>query len=131
MEKEERAREGESVTCETSLANGDVGFHASMLQKLHFCFPSNGSLAPVENIVSVWSLSPLPSPMAFFFVPQVWYLSGWVCYLQMENPKEQDEGEERTSSEENEEERRALWEAARSYLNSAKKVIQRKCEDCS
>lgn len=43
----------------------------------------------------------------------------------------QHEGEERTSSEENEEERMALWEAARSYLTNAKKVIQGKLEDCS
>lgn len=70
------------------------------------------------------------SPVALFLVPQVWYLSGWVCYLQLENPRVQHEGEERTSSEENEEERMALWEAARSYLTNAKKVIQGKLEDC-
>lgn len=82
------------------------------------------------SCLSGFSLFP-PSPIALFLVPQVWYLSGWVCYLQMENPREQHEGDERTRSEENEEERRALWEAARSYLTNAKKVIQRKWKDCS
>uniref|UniRef100_A0A3Q0S9Z6 Si:dkey-12j5.1 n=1 Tax=Amphilophus citrinellus TaxID=61819 RepID=A0A3Q0S9Z6_AMPCI len=41
-------------------------------------------------------------------VVQVWYLSGWVCYLQLE--KEKEEG-------------MALKEAARSYLTNAKKVV--------
>lgn len=65
---------------------------------------------------------PITSP-SLSLASQVWYLSGWVCYLQMENPREQHEGEERTSSKEKEEERRVLGEAARSYLTNAKKVI--------
>ncbi|XP_075872110.1 uncharacterized protein LOC142881614 isoform X1 [Nelusetta ayraudi] len=60
-------------------------------------------------------------------VVQVWYLSGWVCYLQLEKVKEQRGREDRTVAEEEEEEeekeeRKALTEAARSYLTSAKKV---------
>lgn len=57
-------------------------------------------------------------------VVQVWYLSGWVCYLQLEKAKEQQEREGREATEEEKEERTALKEAARSYLTSAKKVIQ-------
>lgn len=95
------------------------------------CFPSHGSLAPVENTVSAWSLCLSLSPVALFLVPQVWYLSGWVCYLQAEKPREPREGEERSSGEESEEERRALWEAARSYLTNAKKVVQRTRADFS
>uniref|UniRef100_A0A4W5QSA9 Si:dkey-12j5.1 n=1 Tax=Hucho hucho TaxID=62062 RepID=A0A4W5QSA9_9TELE len=64
-------------------------------------------------------------------VVQVWYLSGWVCYLQMERAKEERTREEREESdeertreerEESDEEREALKEAARSYLTKAKKV---------
>uniref|UniRef100_A0A3Q1CGM7 Si:dkey-12j5.1 n=1 Tax=Amphiprion ocellaris TaxID=80972 RepID=A0A3Q1CGM7_AMPOC len=56
-------------------------------------------------------------------VVQVWYLSGWVCYLQWEKAKEQQEREGREVTEEEKEEWKALTEAARSYLTNAKKVI--------
>lgn len=56
---------------------------------------------------------------------QVWYLSGWVCYLQLEKAKEQQEREGKEVMEEEKEERKALKEGARSYLTSAKKVRQR------
>uniref|UniRef100_A0A673XNC7 Si:dkey-12j5.1 n=1 Tax=Salmo trutta TaxID=8032 RepID=A0A673XNC7_SALTR len=49
----------------------------------------------------------------------VWYLSGWVCYLQMERTRE-----------ESDEEREALKEAARSYLTKAKKLyVKLRCDD--
>ncbi|TKS81995.1 hypothetical protein D9C73_016104 [Collichthys lucidus] len=54
-------------------------------------------------------------------VVQVWYLSGWVCYLQLEKAKEQQEREGREVTEEEKEEWKALKEAARSYLTNAKK----------
>ncbi|XP_045574484.1 probable assembly chaperone of rpl4 isoform X4 [Salmo salar] len=62
---------------------------------------------------------------------EVWYFSGWVCYLQMERAEEERTREEREESdeertreerEESDEEREALKEAARSYLTKAKKV---------
>lgn len=65
-------------------------------------------------------------------VVQVWYLSGWVCYLQLEKVKEQRGREGRTvaEEEEEEEERKALTEAARSYLTSAKKLyVKLRCDD--
>ncbi|XP_056902480.1 uncharacterized protein si:dkey-12j5.1 isoform X1 [Takifugu flavidus] len=63
-------------------------------------------------------------------VVQVWYLSGWVCYLQLEKLPEQQGGQERPRSEEEEEERRALKEAARSYLTNAKKLYNKlRCDD--
>ncbi|XP_029598221.1 probable assembly chaperone of rpl4 isoform X2 [Salmo trutta] len=50
---------------------------------------------------------------------EVWYLSGWVCYLQMERTRE-----------ESDEEREALKEAARSYLTKAKKLyVKLRCDD--
>uniref|UniRef100_A0A3B3BA28 Si:dkey-12j5.1 n=1 Tax=Oryzias melastigma TaxID=30732 RepID=A0A3B3BA28_ORYME len=55
-------------------------------------------------------------------VVQVWYLSGWVCYLQWEKAKEQQEAEGREVTGEEKEEWEALQEAARSYLTNAKKV---------
>lgn len=45
-----KAREGQCVTCETSLTNGDVGFHASMIHKLKICFPSHGSLVTSRSL---------------------------------------------------------------------------------
>ncbi|PWA33670.1 hypothetical protein CCH79_00007667 [Gambusia affinis] len=54
-------------------------------------------------------------------VVQVWYLSGWVCYLQWEKAKQHQEREGSEAMEENEE-LKALQEAARSYLTNAKKV---------
>lgn len=63
-------------------------------------------------------------------VVQVWYLSGWVCYLQLEKAKEQQEGEGRQVTEEETEERNALKEAARSYLTNAKKLYTKlRCDD--
>ncbi|XP_070823504.1 uncharacterized protein [Chaetodon trifascialis] len=63
-------------------------------------------------------------------VVQVWYLSGWVCYLQFEKAKEQQEREGREATEEEKEEWKALKEAARSYLTSAKKLYSKlRCDD--
>lgn len=63
-------------------------------------------------------------------VVQVWYLSGWVCYLQMERAREQRAREEREASEEEREECEALREAARSYLTRAKKLYSKlRCDD--
>ncbi|XP_070691406.1 uncharacterized protein [Pempheris klunzingeri] len=63
-------------------------------------------------------------------VVQVWYLSGWVCYLQLEKAKEQQEREGREVTEEEKEERKALTEASRSYLTNAKKLYSKlRCDD--
>ncbi|XP_023820011.1 probable assembly chaperone of rpl4 isoform X1 [Oryzias latipes] len=63
-------------------------------------------------------------------VVQVWYLSGWVCYLQLEKAKEQQETEGREVTEEEREEWKALQEAARSYLTNAKKLYSKlRCDD--
>ncbi|XP_017281945.1 probable assembly chaperone of rpl4 isoform X2 [Kryptolebias marmoratus] len=63
-------------------------------------------------------------------VVQVWYLSGWVCYLQWEKAKEQQEGEGREVTEEEQEEWKALQDAARSYLTNAKKLYSKlRCDD--
>ncbi|XP_008275291.1 UPF0661 TPR repeat-containing protein C16D10.01c [Stegastes partitus] len=63
-------------------------------------------------------------------VVQVWYLSGWVCYLQWEKAKEQQEREGREVTEEEKEEWKALTEAARSYLTNAKKLYGKlRCDD--
>ncbi|XP_054638452.1 uncharacterized protein si:dkey-12j5.1 isoform X1 [Dunckerocampus dactyliophorus] len=63
-------------------------------------------------------------------VVQVWYLSGWVCYLQLERAKEQEEREGRAVSQEEEEERTALKEAARLHLTNAKKLHSKlHCDD--
>nr|XP_057940570.1 uncharacterized protein si:dkey-12j5.1 [Doryrhamphus excisus] len=63
-------------------------------------------------------------------VVQVWYLSGWVCYLQLERAKEQEEKEVRAVSQEEEEERTALKEAARLHLTKAKKLHSKlHCDD--
>ncbi|KAG7474178.1 putative assembly chaperone of rpl4 [Solea senegalensis] len=59
-------------------------------------------------------------------VVQVWYLSGWVCYLQLEKAKEQQDREGREVTQEETEEWKALKEAARSYLTKAKKRIGQK-----
>ncbi|XP_077577264.1 uncharacterized protein LOC144199478 [Stigmatopora nigra] len=61
-------------------------------------------------------------------VVQVWYLSGWVCYLQLEKAKEQQEGEGKTSEEEDEE-GSSLKEAARLHLTNAKKLHTKLCCD--
>ncbi|XP_045574480.1 probable assembly chaperone of rpl4 isoform X1 [Salmo salar] len=70
---------------------------------------------------------------------EVWYFSGWVCYLQMERAEEERTREEREESdeertreerEESDEEREALKEAARSYLTKAKKLyVKLRCDD--
>lgn len=63
-------------------------------------------------------------------VVQVWYLSGWVCYLQLEKAKERREREGGEATEEEKEEWTALREAARSYLTSAKKLYSKlRCDD--
>ncbi|XP_031154958.1 probable assembly chaperone of rpl4 isoform X1 [Sander lucioperca] len=63
-------------------------------------------------------------------VVQVWYLSGWVCYLQFEKAKEQQESEGREVMEEDTEEWKALKEAGRSYLTNAKKLYSKlRCDD--
>ncbi|KAK5862368.1 hypothetical protein PBY51_017772 [Eleginops maclovinus] len=63
-------------------------------------------------------------------VVQVWYLSGWVCYLQLEKAKEQQEREGREVTEEETQEWKALEEAARSYLTNAKKLYNKlRCDD--
>lgn len=63
-------------------------------------------------------------------VVQVWYLSGWVCYLQWEKAKKQLEREGSEASEEIKEEWTALQDAARSYLTKAKKLHSKlRCDD--
>lgn len=63
-------------------------------------------------------------------VVQVWYLSGWVCYLQLQRAKELQQREAREPSEEEGEEGKALMEAARSYLTNAKKLYNKlRCDD--
>ncbi|XP_033983974.1 probable assembly chaperone of rpl4 isoform X2 [Trematomus bernacchii] len=63
-------------------------------------------------------------------VVQVWYLSGWVCYLQLEKAKELQEREGREVTEEETEEWKSLQEVARSYLTNAKKLyIKLRCDD--
>ncbi|KAF6739565.1 putative assembly chaperone of rpl4, partial [Oryzias melastigma] len=63
-------------------------------------------------------------------VVQVWYLSGWVCYLQWEKAKEQQEAEGREVTGQEKEEWEALQEAARSYLTNAKKLYSKlRCDD--
>ncbi|XP_030227063.1 probable assembly chaperone of rpl4 isoform X1 [Gadus morhua] len=63
-------------------------------------------------------------------VVQVWYLSGWVCYLQMQRAGEHLAGEAREATEAEQEEYDALKEAARSYLTRSKKLyIKLGCDD--
>ncbi|KAM7420701.1 hypothetical protein PAMA_015091 [Pampus argenteus] len=63
-------------------------------------------------------------------VVQVWYLSGWVCYLQLEKAKDQQEREGREVTEEEMEEWKALKEAARLHLTNAKKLYSKlRCDD--
>ncbi|KAM6935954.1 uncharacterized protein PEZ65_006220 isoform 3-T3 [Lycodopsis pacificus] len=63
-------------------------------------------------------------------VVQVWYLSGWVCCLQLEKAKEQQERDGREVTEEETEEWNALKEAARSYLTNATKLYSKlRCDD--
>ncbi|XP_033837243.1 uncharacterized protein si:dkey-12j5.1 [Periophthalmus magnuspinnatus] len=63
-------------------------------------------------------------------VVQVWYLSGWVCYLQLQRAKELLQREAREATEEEREEGKALEEAARSYLTNAKKLYNKlRCDD--
>lgn len=89
------------------------------------CFPCHSSLTATKNIFSPSEslcLTPPPNPPPFLCASQVWYLSGWVCYLQLEKAKEQQEREGRDVTEEETEEWKALKEAARTYLTNAKKV---------
>ncbi|XP_047216310.1 probable assembly chaperone of rpl4 isoform X2 [Girardinichthys multiradiatus] len=63
-------------------------------------------------------------------VVQVWYLSGWVCYLQWEKAKQQQEREGKEATVEGKEEWKALQDAARSYLTNAKKLYMKlRCDD--
>ncbi|XP_075965217.1 uncharacterized protein LOC142969282 isoform X2 [Anarhichas minor] len=63
-------------------------------------------------------------------VVQVWYLSGWVCCLQLEKAKEQQERDGREVTEEETEEWNGLKEAARSYLTNATKLYSKlRCDD--
>nr|XP_061788950.1 uncharacterized protein LOC133578538 [Nerophis lumbriciformis] len=62
-------------------------------------------------------------------VVQVWYLSGWVCYLQLERAKEQQEREGKALTDEEDEERSSLKEAARLHLTNAKKLHTKLCCD--
>lgn len=63
-------------------------------------------------------------------VVQVWYLSGWVCYLQLEKAKEKQEREGGEASEDEKEDEKALMDAARSYLTNAKKLYSKlQCDD--
>ncbi|XP_056141676.1 uncharacterized protein si:dkey-12j5.1 [Lampris incognitus] len=63
-------------------------------------------------------------------VVQVWYLSGWVCYLQMERAREQRAREEREATDEEKQEWDALRDGARSYLTKAKKLYAKlRCDD--
>lgn len=102
--------------CETYLSKKDVGFHADMLCEGY------KSVFLVTAYSLHWSTLPPPNPPAFLCAFQVWYLSGWVCYLQLEKAKEQQEREGREVTEQEKEERKALMETARSYLTRAKKV---------
>lgn len=104
------------------MSNGNVGYHAKTLQQCNRYV----SLLTAQLLTSCLPGSPPPSPITLPSChSQVWYLSGWVCYLQLEKLPEQPGGQERPRSEEEEEERRALREAARSYLTNAKKVFHR------
>ncbi|KAM9806305.1 uncharacterized protein ACBT44_013714 isoform 1-T1 [Syngnathus typhle] len=63
-------------------------------------------------------------------VVEVWYLSGWVCYLQLERAKEQQEKDGRQLTDVEEEERSALKETARMHLTNAKKLHSKLgCDD--
>ncbi|KAM4601489.1 uncharacterized protein ACJ7VT_021218 [Polymixia lowei] len=63
-------------------------------------------------------------------VVQVWYLSGWVCYLQMERARDQRARDQKEATDEETEEWNALKEAARSYLTRAKKLYGKlRCDD--
>lgn len=97
------------------------------LRGFQICFPCHGLLTATKSSISLSEslhLTLPPNPPVFLCASQVWYLSGWVCYLQLEKAKEQQEREGREVTEEEKEEWKALTEAARSYLTSAKKVIQ-------
>ncbi|KAM9310523.1 uncharacterized protein KZ484_026402 [Pholidichthys leucotaenia] len=60
-------------------------------------------------------------------VVQVWYLCGWVCYLQWGNAKQL---QERERKQEIEEEAVTLKDSARSYLTNAKKLYSKlRCDD--
>lgn len=89
-------------------------FHVNMLHEGYIS---------VLLVIVLLLCTPNLQPISLSPDSQVWYLSGWVCYLQLEKAKGQQEREGRTRNEE-EEEGEALKEAARSYLTKAKKVIQ-------
>ncbi|KAM9783217.1 uncharacterized protein ACB057_015524 [Neosynchiropus ocellatus] len=63
-------------------------------------------------------------------VVQVWYLSGWVCYLQLQRAKEPQEREGSGPAGEEDDERKDLNEAARFHLTKAKKLYGKlRCDD--
>lgn len=105
----------------------DVGFHADMLGEGYKSVSLVTAHLLQQRTLSLClnlCASRPPNPPLFLRASQVWYLSGWVCYLQLEKAKEQQEREGRAVTEEEKEEWKALKEAARSYLTNAKKVIQ-------
>lgn len=117
--------------CETYLSKKDVGFHADVLCEGYKSVSlvtahllQQRTLSLCLNLCTSHTLNP---PL-FLCASQVWYLSGWVCYLQLERAKEQQErdgGEAaEEEKEEEKEERKALRDAARSYLTNAKKVMR-------
>lgn len=114
--------------CETCLSKKAVGFHADVLREGYKSISLVTAHLLQQKTLSP-CLNPPPTttttnPPLFLFASQVWYLSGWVCNLQLEKAKEQQEREGREVTEEETEEWKALEEAARSYLTNAKKVIQ-------
>ena len=112
------------------LSKEDVEFHKDMLcEGYKSVSPVTAHLLQQRTLsLSIWIFSPHapcpPNHSLFLRVSQVWYLSGWVCYLQLEKAKEQQEKDGKEVMEEEIEELKALKEAARSYLTNAKKVIQ-------
>lgn len=99
-------------TCSTRVTNLFPLSQLTYCNKAKNIFPLSESPPPTPT-----------NPPLFLCASQVWYLSGWVCYLQLEKAKEQQEREGRDVTEEEKEEWKALKEAARSYLTNAKKVI--------
>lgn len=115
----------QSPVCETCLSKTDVRFHADVLREGYRSVSLVTAHLLQQKTLSLCLNPPhTPNRLSFSLPPQVWYLSGWVCYLQLEKAKEQQEREGREVTEEETEEWNALKEAARSYLTKATKVIQ-------
>lgn len=101
------------------------GFMQRCLVRVTNRFPSSQPTScNTEHFLFVWILLTPWIPPPFLCDTQVWYLSGWVCHLQLEKAKEQQERDGRDVTEVEAEEWKALKEAARSYLTNAKKVIR-------